>query len=63
MLTVIDEYTREVLSETFANAMGSSEVFEALYPLLLKLGKQQYLPFDNGHEFSSESFKSWLNKF
>jgi hypothetical protein len=33
MLTVIDEYTREALSVTVANAMGSSEVLEALYPL------------------------------
>ena len=35
MLTVIDEYTREALSVTVAKTMGSSEVLEALYPLLL----------------------------
>jgi hypothetical protein len=35
MLTVLDEYTREALAVTLANKMGSSEVLEALYPLLL----------------------------
>jgi hypothetical protein len=39
MLIVIDEYTREALSVTVSNAMGSCEVLEALYPLLLKRGK------------------------
>ena len=62
MLTVIDEYTREALSVTVANAMGSSEVLEALYPLLLKRGKPEYLRSDNGPEFSSEPFKDWLTK-
>ena len=62
MLTVIDEYTREALSVTVANTMGSSEVLEALYPLLLKRGKPEYLRSDNGPEFSSEPFKDWLTK-
>jgi len=43
MLTVLDEYTREVIAVTVANKMGSSEVLEALYPLLLKRGKPEYL--------------------
>jgi transposase InsO family protein len=62
MLTVIDEYTREALSVTVSNTMGSSEVLEALYPLLLKRGKPEYLRSDNGPEFSSEPFKDWLTK-
>ena len=62
MLTVIDEYTREALSVTVANTMGSSEVLEALYPLLLKRGKPEYLRSDNGPEFSSEPFKEWLTQ-
>jgi len=62
MLTVIDEFTREALSVTVANTMGSSEVLEALYPLLLKRGKPEYLRSDNGPEFSSEPFKDWLTK-
>ena len=62
MQTVIDEYTREALSVTVAKTMGSSEVLEALYPLLLKRGKPEYLRSDNGPEFSSEPFKEWLTK-
>jgi hypothetical protein len=41
MLTVIDEDTREALSVTVATTMGSSEVFKALDPLLLKGGKPE----------------------
>ncbi len=62
MLTVINEYMREALSVTVANAMGSSEVSEALYPLLLNRGTPQYLRSDQGPEFSSEPFKDWLKK-
>ena len=62
MLTVLDEYTREALAVTVANKMGSSDVLEALYPLLLKRGKPEYLRSDNGPEFTSEPFKEWLTK-
>jgi hypothetical protein len=62
MLTVLDEYMREVIAVTVANKMGSSEVLEALYPLLLKRGKPEYLRSDNGPEFTSEPFKDWLIK-
>ena len=47
MLMVIDEYTREALSVIVANTMGLSEVLKALYPLLLKRGKPEYLRSDN----------------
>ena len=43
MLTVLDEYTREALSVVVAAKMGSADVLEALYPLLLKHGKPAYL--------------------
>ena len=62
MLTVLDEYTREALAVTVARKMRSSEVLEALYPLLLKRGKPEYLRSDNGPEFTSELFKDWLIK-
>lgn len=60
MLTVLDEYTREALSVKVATKMGSDEVLEALYPLLLRRGKPEYLRSDNGPEFSSAPFKDWL---
>ena len=60
MLTVLDEYTREALCVKVATRMGSAEVLEALYPLLLRRGKPEYLRSDNGPEFSSAPFKDWL---
>ena len=47
MLTVLDEYTREALSVIVATSMGSAEVLEALYPLLLRRGNPDYLRSDN----------------
>jgi putative transposase len=60
MLTVLDEYTREALCVKVATRMGSAEVLEALYPLLLRRGKPDYLRSDKGPEFSSAPFKEWL---
>ena len=60
MLTVLDEYTREALCVKVATRMGSAEVLEALYPLLLRRDKPEYLRSDNGPEFSSAPFKDWL---
>ena len=45
MLTVLDEYTREALCVEVAPKMGSADVLEALYPLLLKRGKPEYKNF------------------
>jgi putative transposase len=60
MLTVLDEYSREALCVNVVTTMGSAEVLEALYPLLLSRGKPEYLRSDNGPEFSSAPFKAWL---
>lgn len=62
MLTVIDEYTREALCVAAAHKMGAAEVLEALYPLLLKHGKHDFIRSDNGPEFTLESFQTWLKK-
>ena len=43
MLTVLDEYTREALCVNVTTGMGSAEVLEALYPLLLRRRKPEYL--------------------
>ena len=42
--------------------MGGAEVLEALYPLLLKHGKPEFIRSDNGPEFISEHFQRWLTK-
>ena len=62
MLTVLDEYTREALCVTVAPKMGSADVLEALYPLLLKRGKPEYLRSDNGSEFIAEALQTWLQR-
>ena len=43
MLTVLDEYTRRGLRVAVAFRIGSAEVLEALYPLLLEHGKLEYI--------------------
>ncbi len=55
MLTVLDEYTREALCVTVAAKMGSAEVGRALYPLLLKRGRPDYIRSDNGPEFAAST--------
>lgn len=62
MLTVLDEYTREALCVTVAPRMGSADVLEALYPLLLKRGKPAYIRSDNGPEFVAAPLQEWLTK-
>jgi transposase InsO family protein len=62
MLTVIDEYTRQALAVHVANKMSSADVLEALYPLLIKHGKPDYIRSDNGPEFVSELFQTWLRR-
>jgi putative transposase len=62
MLTVLDEYTREALSVSVASKMGSADVLEVLYPLLLKHGKPHYIRSDNGPEFIAEALQTWLRR-
>ena len=56
MLTVLDEYTREALCVHVRARMGSADVLEANYPLLLKHGNPDHIqsetwPFLNRAEF------------
>ena len=60
MLTVLDEFTRQALCVAVNFRMGSAEVLEALYPLVLKHGKPEYLRSDNGPEFIAASLQEWL---
>ncbi len=62
MLTVLDEYTRQALCVTVNTKMGSSEVLEAIYPLLLKHGKPDYVRSDNGPEFIAKPLQDWLQR-
>jgi putative transposase len=62
MLTVLDEYTRQALCVTVRTRMGSADVLEALYPLLLKHGKPEYIRSDNGPEFIATPLQEWLRR-
>ena len=62
MLTVLDEYTREALCVSVATRMGSAEVLEVLYPLILKHGKPEHIRSDNGPEFVAEPLQAWLSR-
>ena len=43
--------------------MGSAEVLEAVYPLLLRRGRPDYIRSDNGPEFTAALFQDWLRRF
>lgn len=62
MLTVLDEYTREALCVAVRTKMGSEDVLEILYQLLLKKGKPEYLRSDNGPEFIAGQLQDWLRR-
>ena len=62
MLTVLDGYTRQALCVEVKPRMGSADVLEALYPLLLKHGKPEYIRSDNGSEFIAAALQLWLRK-
>ena len=62
MLTIIDEYTREALGVIVKLKMGSAEVLEALYRLILSRGKPDFIRSDNGKEFTAEALQTWLKK-
>ena len=62
MLTVLDEYTREALCVHVRARMGSADVLETLYPLLLKHGKPDHIRSDNGPEFIAGHLQDWLTK-
>ena len=61
MLSVLDEYTREALSVTVATRMGAAEVLDALYPLLLRRGKPEYLDPTTGRNSRQHPFVTGSN--
>ena len=42
--------------------MNSADVLDALYPLLLRHGKLEYVRSDNGSEFVAVALQDWLRK-
>lgn len=62
MLTVMEEYSRQALTVHVSHKMRAADVLEALYPLIIKHGKPEFIRSDNGPEFISEIFQSWLKR-
>ena len=62
MLTVLDEYTRQTLCVAGRTRMNSNDVLEAIYPLLIKHGKPEYIRSDNGPEFTAAPLQNWLRR-
>ena len=62
MLTVLDEFTRQALCVAVNQKMGSAEVLEALYPLIIEHGKPEYIRSDNGPEFIAAALQEWLTR-
>lgn len=62
MLTVMEEYTRYALAVYVATKLGAAEVLEALFPIILQHGKPEYIRSDNGPEFVSDIYQSWLKR-
>ena len=42
--------------------MSAADVLEALYLLLIRHGRPQYIRSDNGPEFTAEVFQKWLTR-
>ena len=62
MLTVLDEYTRQALCVEVKGKMGSDDVLEVMYRLLIKHGKPEFMRSDNGGEFVAAHLQNWLRK-
>lgn len=60
VLSVIDEYTREVHALHVARNIGSGKVLEVISELIEIHGAPGYIRSDNGPEFIAKSLQSWL---
>ncbi len=54
MLTVIDEYTREVLCVAVRPKINANDMLDVLFDLILKRGNPEFVRSDNGSEFIVE---------
>ena len=62
MLTVLDEFTREVLCIAARSRMKADDVLEVMYRLLIKHGKPEFIRSDNGGEFVAAHLQNWLRR-
>lgn len=62
VLTVLDKFTRQALAVKVRTKLGSEDLLEVLYPLLLRHGTPEYTRSDNGPEFVAEATQDWLRR-
>jgi transposase InsO family protein len=62
MLTVLDEFTRQALAAAVRNRKGTSDVLEALYPLLLRHGVAGVHPVRQRPQVTAEALQEWLRR-
>lgn len=60
MLIVMEEYSRQALTVHVSHKMRAADVLEALYPLIIKYGKPEFIRSDNGPEFIAQSVRDWV---
>ncbi|MEM7428175.1 MAG: IS3 family transposase [Pseudomonadota bacterium] len=60
MLTVLDECTRQALCVAVRTRMSSTDVLEAIYPLLIRHCRPAYIRSDNGPGFTAAPLQDWL---
>ena len=62
ILTIIDEYTRECLGLMVKRRIASQEVIDKLFELFILQGIPEHIRSDNGHEFTAQAIRRWLNR-
>ena len=60
VLSVVDEYTREVLALHVDRHIGSGMVREVVERLVAEHGAPDYIRSDNGPEFMARNLQAWL---
>ncbi len=60
VLSVVDEYTREVLALHVERNIGSGKVREVMERLVVEHGAPGYIRSDNGPEFVARNLQNWL---
>ena len=62
ILNIIDEYTRECLKIKVNRKIGSQDVIDELFNLIIYRGIPAHIRSDNGPEFTAKAVRSWLNR-
>ena len=60
MLSVVDEYTREVHALHVERHIGAKKVCEVMKQLISQHGAPRYIRSDNGPEFVAKLMRDWL---